>query len=204
MADVLWDKAKTLILPFVKDCPWDMAEQTLLLSAREYYRETLTWGMWIDDVFTIANLSDYLVYAGKNVDVVRVLEGSVGTTNYEGANERDFGALSGSSRGNHMAWYDDAIHVYPTPLVDETPIRVFLAVQPSLASTGLPKDQWTKNIDFLAIGALSKLYLTPDRPYTDMAIGAEKKAEFNRHKARARSLVSKGGFAKMRVRAHYI
>jgi hypothetical protein len=204
MADVLWDKAKALILPFVKDCPWEMAEQTLILAAREYYRETLTWGTWIDDVFTITDLSEYTIYAGRNVEVIRVLEGSVGTSNYEGANEREFGALNGRSAGNFMAWYDDAIHIYPTPRIDEVPIRVFLAVQPSLASTGIPKDQWTKNIDFLAIGALSKLYLTPDRPYTDMGIGAEKKAEFARQKARARSLVSKGGFAKLRVKAHYI
>lgn len=203
MAEIKWEAAKDLILPLIKDCPWPMARQALIRAAREFYRDTLAWASWSDDVFTIAGLDEYAPYAGSNVEVVRILKGLVGTTEYVGANERDFGlGKIEQSKQNLMSWYEDAIHLYPMPVIDDLPVKAYMAVRPTWASTGLPKEQW-KHIDWLIEGALEKLHMTAGKPYTDMKEGLARRELFRIAKGKARSDTAKGGYAKQRVAGHY-
>lgn len=203
MADVPWITAQPLILAELKDCPWPMAEQHLKVAAREFFRDTKCWGVWTDDMFTIAEMGEYIPYAGARHEVISVLECSVGTQAYAGANERDYGdAVTKRSSRNLAAWYNDALWLWPIPAADDLPIKAFIAVRPTMNSIGLPKEQY-KFIDDIVCGAVAKLMAIPNRPYSDPTQALIKKQEFQRAKNRARSDAAKGGYAVKRVVGHY-
>jgi hypothetical protein len=179
-----------------------MAEQALKEAARDFFEDTRAWGVWSDDLFTIAQLADYALYTVRGSEVVTVLNCKVGGSEYVGRNERDYRDAQSSNEGGRIAsYFDNALWLLPVPAADELPIRAFVAVKPTMESTGLPAEQW-RWLDWFLPGALERLHGTPERPYTNPQKAAEYMSIFNGKKAKARNKVGKGGFARQRVTPH--
>jgi len=66
-------------------------------------------------------------------------------------------------------------------------LTLTLALQPSQSSTGLPKWIATQYLYDLADGAISRLMLMPNKPWTDLQNGADRRAKFDAAIANARA-----------------
>jgi hypothetical protein len=198
-----WAKALEKLLPLLRDCPAPMATLQLVQAAREYFDHTSAWGLWTDDLFTVANSRDYVPFAGREAEVLKVRECKVGATNFVGGNEQDYGAAQNDNSGTPIAsWFDNSLYLWPVPTVDELPIRAYLLLRPKDSSTGLPQQIWVQHIDSIVIGALRNLFGAHDKPYSDASQHAKYEVMFKRAKDNARSAATKGGFARKRVVYH--
>lgn len=69
------------------------------------------------------------------------------------------------------------LRAYPIPVADVS-FELLMSVQPGDNATGIPDDLAMRYRDAIAAGALSRLMLSPKKPYSDDARGQLKRAEF--------------------------
>lgn len=195
-----WISARDKVLPLLRDCPWPMAKIQLIEAAREYFTETGAWGIWTDDLFTVATIGEYIPYSGKQSEVYDVRECKVGTIDHSGANERDYGSAQNDQKAAPIAsWFNNQLNIWPLPTQNNLAIRAFLLVRPADAATGLPREQWVPHIDHVVLGALRNLYGAHDKPYSNPQKYAEHKEMFTNAMNKARSAAAKGGYARKRT-----
>lgn len=83
-------------------------------------------------------------------------------------------------------------------------LTLTLALQPSQAATSFPKWIFNQYLYVLAEGALAKLMMMPNKPWTDIKNGADRRTKFEAGMANARaSAVSALGSAPQRVSAQH-
>jgi len=83
-------------------------------------------------------------------------------------------------------------------------LTLTLALQPSQAATSFPKWIFNQYLYVLAEGALAKLMMMPNKPWTDIQNGADRRTKFEAGIANARaSAVSALGSAPQRVTAQH-
>jgi len=83
-------------------------------------------------------------------------------------------------------------------------LTLTLALQPSQAATGFPKWIFNQYLYVLAEGALAKLMMMPNKPWTDIKNGADRRTKFEAGIANARaSAVSALGSAPQRVASQH-
>lgn len=80
--------------------------------------------------------------------------------------------------------------VPPTSITDG--LTMTLALQPNQSATGFPKWIFNQYIYALADGALAKLMLMPNKPWTDAKTGADRRNRFEAAIANARNSVTSG------------
>lgn len=182
-------------------CPEPFALQALQDAAIEFCREalpviedlaavTVTQG---DGTYTLSINADRRV-----VQVMRLtLDGTVLTPVQPDRLPADWTSVTGTP----IAYFqrnDTDIVLYPTPDAGGSLVAT-VAVAPSRAAASIDDilaDRW---LDGLVAGALAKVLLTANQPYSDPARGAYFKQEFGRAKVEA-GIVSAKGYTRAPLR----
>jgi len=155
-------------------CSSTLAQYALRRAAREFLRKT---GIWQETITmdVVADQSEYtLASAVASATIYRIV--SVNTNGGEGDN---LPAEQYEFTDNTTLTLDDAY----TPTDAETDgLVVVVSLIPPLVGTDFTVsailDRWAEAI---IAKAISDLAMVPKRPYTDFAVAALKKAEYDRH-----------------------
>jgi hypothetical protein len=201
---VKWAQAQSLILPFVKDCPWPMAEVCLQQAAREFFERSYTWRVWTDDLYTIAGLAEYDLFVGKGAEVSSVIDAIIGGRKVQCFTQNDWGYIQADvSSASGVSWFESQLHINPVPKVDELPIKALVSLRPDLNIEGLPETQW-EYITKIVLGALARIYGATDKPYSNPGEATKHELMFQSAYFRERSKAEKSGFTRSRVVGHYL
>lgn len=198
MNTVLWAEAQSLILPDLKDCPWEMAESRLILAAREFFSRSQAWRGKLDAITSIAGVADYPeIVEQQHVDIVRVLSAYYGDTPIEPLVATDFFEEQREDPGTEarpsfMTVEGDVLYLHRAPLESGVVIHVEATYKPALSATGLPQDLWGQYIEHIAEGAKARLYASQAKPYSDLNLAAAARSVFNREISKAYMRASKG------------
>lgn len=203
-----WDDARDLILPDVPGCPWEMARSRLILAAREFFSRSGTWSATLDPIPSQLGVAEYPeIVPTANMEIVRIRQCYYGTKELEPLTpdeffDRQMDAPSGLPE--FMTVDADVLILSGAPTESGVDIVVEATFKPSLANEGLPNDLWDQHIEAIVEGAKARLYKSPKKPYTDLALSADARGAFLRLAGIARTRAAQGSTkARRRVRAHY-
>lgn len=205
---ILWADAKSLILPDLKDCPWEMAKSRLILAAREFYARTGAWRQELETT-SIADVADYPEVSPNDAELVRAKSAFYGTEEITPLVPTDFFKEqtedpSSATTPEFMTVNAGVLWLHRPPLESGVEIKAEVTLKPLLTATGLPEDLWNEHIEHIVEGAKYRLYKSQAKPYTDLNLAALARDAFTRAMGVSGSRARRGSTrAARRVRAHY-
>ena len=206
---VEWNQAQPLILPDLRDCPWEMAQSRLVLAAREFFARSGAWRQELDTT-SIQGERDYPELVDlMDAEIVRVKRAFYGTQEIRPMLPTDFFKEVAEDPGTEttpqwMTVVEDTLYLHRAPLESGVLIKAECTFKPALTARGLPADLWNQHIEHIAEGAKARLYASQAKPYTDLNLAAIARDAFNREIGKAMARASRGSTrAARRVRAHF-
>lgn len=206
---IRWNKAADLLLPELTDCPWPMAENRLILAAREFFTKSGAWRHTLEPFYSYANINEYEAADIPDAEIVRLILGF-----YDGREldpltpdqwERvsaDQGEVVGQPK--YMSYSDELILVHPAPGSDGKEMRATVTLRPQLNAKGLEDQLWNDYIEVIVEGAKQRLYLSQGKPYTEPKLAAAAGARFKEGLKSAQWKIAKGQTrGRGRVKAHF-
>lgn len=197
------------VLPYVPNCFEEQARIAIRNACIDFCRDSLVLQEDLDPIGSIKGTNTYdvdvptgyvltqilsLYYVGRRLERKSQLE-------LEKLYTRDWQTLVGTPRA-FTQFTPDTFSVAMNP--DETVRNAFtgrIAYTPSRASTTVEDVVFERYVDDIVAGALARLMVTPDQPYSDLKMAAVNAAKFKAGAAAARSFVNGGmNHAPMRVR----
>jgi hypothetical protein len=67
-----WSAFLPDVLQHVPGCPDPVAEHALLRAAQEFFETTRIWKLWLPDMLTVADETDYLLFLEPKSELVRL------------------------------------------------------------------------------------------------------------------------------------
>lgn len=212
MANIQYSDLIDEVLPQLAADPSDpVTEQAIKRAVIEFCRESWVWQHFPDPQNVRSGVADYDLEPPSGADIVTVIDAeynrvpltakSVAWLNKEIPGWRTTGAAV-----KHYTQIDtDQVILAPLPAENITNGLVMtLALQPSQTATAFPK--WIANqyIYQIAEGAIAKLMLMPNKPWTDLVNGQDHRHRFEQAFNDAReSALSALGRAAVRVSAQH-
>lgn len=197
------------VLPFAPNCFEEQARVAIRNACVDFCRETLLLQEDLDPIGAIKGENTYdvdvptgyvlaqimsLYYLGRRLERKSQLE-------LERLYTRDWQSLAGTPQV--FTQFDTTTFTVALSPA-ETARGAFtgrIAFMPSRASTTIEDVLYERYLDDIAAGALSRLMVTPDQPYTDLKAAAANAGRFRSGVAMARAFVNGGmNRAPMRVR----
>lgn len=178
----LWRDAAAMILPDLNDCPWEMAQNRLLLTARDFYTRSLAWRHSLEPFLTQAGVDEYDAVDFSGAEVVRVFDAWYGSQPLDPmtADQGQENAADAATSGvpTKISYSDQALYLSPTPAEGGVLVRADVALRPTLAATGLSDSLWALHIEAIVDGAKARLFSAQGKPYTDPNAGTEARFRF--------------------------
>jgi hypothetical protein len=200
------------VLPQLAADPSDpVTEQAIKRAVIEFCRESWIWQFFPEAQNVRSGVAEYDIEPPSGADVVTVVDvecnrvpltpKSVAWLNKETPGWRTTGAAI-----KHYTQIDtDQLILAPLPAENITSgLAMTVALQPSQSATSFPK--WIANqfIYQIADGAIAKLMLMPNKPWTDLVNGQDHRTRFEQAFNDAReSAISALGRAAVRVSAQH-
>lgn len=188
-------------------CAEFSAEQAVLDACIQFCRETLAMQQFLSAVTVTPGTADYALNAGAGLVAVKVMEASLDGYTLEPAALADLARVADwNVETGPVECYtqlgDGAMKLYRVPDAAGS-LRIRAAVAPTRAATAVPDmlaDRW---LDAVTSGALSRLLMQPDRPYTNPKLAQVHLQNFFAEIAKVRVEATKGFTnAPLRVRSH--
>lgn len=212
MANIQYSDLIDEVLPQLAADPSDpVTEQAIKRAVIEFCRESWIWQFFPDAQNVRSGTAEYDIEPPSGADVVTVVDveynrvpltpKSVAWLNKEIPGWRTTGAAV-----KHYTQIDtEQVILAPLPAENITNGLVMtVALQPSQKATGFPSWIAAQYIYQIAEGAMAKLMLMPNKPWTDMATGQDHRTRFEQAFNDAReSAVSALGRAAVRVSAQH-
>lgn len=195
MANTQYSDLISEVLPQLAADPSDpVTEQAIKRAVIEFCRESWVWRYIPDTQDVVAGLLEYDLEPPQGADVVAVLDVQVNNVpvtsrTIEMLNQEFPGWRTTSKTTKHFTQVDTSqILLAPLPEVGITAgLSMTLALQPKLTATSFPS--WIANqyMERLADGAVGRLMLMSNKPWSDPANGADHRRRFEAAIANARN-----------------
>lgn len=175
----------------VPGCPEPTAEQALLDTAIEFCEKTLVLRQELDVIVTRDGLGQFdLDPPTDQHAIARVVSVTFDGRPLKGAFPDDTYALD-TNTGNPRIYYtrrtdnEFTLNLYPVPDSRKRVITT-VALRPTRNATEIDDDLYNYHADALVHGAVSRLTVIPNQPFTDLAYASASLAMFRDDMARAK------------------
>lgn len=212
MANIKYSELLDEVLPYLAADPSDpVTENAIKRSVIEFCAGSWIWKHLPDPLDVVAGESAYDIEPIPGTDVTTVLAAELdgvplAPKDIPWLNREIPRWRTVAARPKYFTQVD-AEQVMLAALPDVSipaGLTMTLALQPSHASTGFPKWIFNQYIYVLAEGSLAKLMMMPNKPWTDIENGADRRTKFEAGIANARaSAVSALGSAPQRVSSQH-
>lgn len=191
---MLWRDFEPYVLPYVIGCPLPVLEHHARLTAIDWCRKTLCLQRTLEPESTSGVSHEIDILAPSGMQVVRPLDVAV-----DGKERTMATALEGirlaraQSRHEFCFTQDNAtLFVHPLEAAGKQ-VVITAALMPALGtSTGLDDDIALEHADDIAKGIAAAILKIPKQDFTDMALSADMKAEYERRRATIAAKYSRG------------
>ena len=173
------------------------AERELRRAAQEFCERTKAWKEDLDPAYIFPNVELYDVETPKGATILKIAE-----IKQDGHNIHlmtpDSGYRSGVEFISPMQF-----RMVPMP-VSRSILRMRAVLQPDHDAPGVADLIYNQYAELIGAGAKARLYLQPEKPYTNPALAAVEKEKFEQGIARVKLDAAKGySGAPLRTRAFY-
>lgn len=176
----LWSAMYPEVLVHVQGCPDPLLDQEILKAAREFFRRTRAWQLWLDPVTTSASSRQYSLTLPTSSDVVSIdgatlnsfpvtLKGYAQTTaDPEG---------STNSEGQFLTTVDLLSVVLSQSVSTGDSLQVLASLMPSTGALGLDDGLFDRHRSAIAEGAIASLARIPG-PFQSSGVSAQARSLF--------------------------
>lgn len=195
MANIKYSDLLTEVLPNLAADPSDpVTEHAIRRAVTEFCAESWIWKDLSDPIDVEAGESFYDLEPPNGTDIVAVMDVAYNGVPLEhkelswlDVNLPGWRTTTGTPMYVTQVDMDQVIlaPVPPDTLTDG--ITLTVALQPSQNSTGVPKWIINQHLYAIADGAIARLMLMPNKPWTDLANGSDRRAQFQAAIANARA-----------------
>ncbi len=197
MLAVDWRKFLPLVRMSAAQCPVSAMLAKLREAAREFCSRARVWVIVSEATDILAGESVYGLRGPTGADVCGVLSVRHKGRKLKAMTPEQWSALPEAADANPTCFTvtePGLVHLYPRPTENQPGVLFIEAVvQPSLSSAQAPEFLLSKHGAVIAQGALARLMLIPDRPWTDPNLAAVCERKFEDGIAGARIVVDQGG-----------
>jgi hypothetical protein len=183
----LWASWLPDLLPQLPGCPIPIVEHELRRAAQMFFDKTRAWNVTLAALPVIA-AQDTVTVAPTSVEqeLVRIGQAWYDDAPLSGLTGDEMSEQFGDNWQDHTgvpkAFVEETpgvLRLYPVP-VDAATVGLVarIAVKPSEASTGIPDELAVKHRTALTDGALGKLMLYVDKPWSNADFGVKHSADF--------------------------
>ena len=174
------------LLPRLPQCPVAIVERELLRAAQVFFERSRAWTVDVDAIPVEAGNVDLSILPEDfECDLVRINDLwfdatrlSV-TTSVQLARHSSDDWRSHSGRPNaYLQNIPGVVRLYPIP-VDAGEVSVNLSVKPSDSASGIPDELYVAFREQIRLGAMARLMLYEDKPWSKPDAGVKAEAEFN-------------------------
>lgn len=182
-------------LPDLPGVVRSVAERQLILACREFFDRTYAWQVALPDQHAKAGARQYWLSPYDQVsNVVGVLGIGFNGTQLTPLKQRP-ARIAESTTPSHYyaASIPDCIELFPqlTEDVDEA-LTFYLALTPKQSVEHLPRIAAIKFYDAILDGFLARMYMQPNKPYSQPQLGVERRRSFVAAISRFKGLARQG------------
>jgi hypothetical protein len=167
-----WDKFLKDVLPWTPGCPEPIAEHAVLRAAQEYLEGTRIWKLWLPDITTEAERTEYDLDLEPASELVRLERA---TLNGRPIRVRSVDELPEDWR-TYTSGIEDGVHtldgrtmvLLPAQAADMV-VKVEASMRPSDSATGVEDFIFNRYCAQIATGAVAALKGHTDKSYSDLA-----------------------------------
>lgn len=187
------------VLPYLAAYPSDtLAENAIKRAAIEFCSGSMIWKHLPDAMDVIAGENEYILELPQGAEVSMVLNVSLDGAQLDPKtvdwlDSQCSGWLTDAAKPDYYTQIESE-KIILAPLPSETVtagLVLSFALQPSLTSTSFPKWIFSKFPYAITDGALAKLMLIPNKPWTDIQNGSDRRSRFESAIGTARESSSK-------------
>lgn len=167
-----WSRFYPDLLMHVPGCPDPVADQELRRAAREFFRRTRAWAVWLDAVVTASGARTYDLDIPSDSQVVRIEKATV--------NGEPFNLLSvtqltkdietESSEQSGVATIDRETFTLTDGYPDGTSVKVRVSLMPSKQAYGIPDELFYRYSDDIVEGAKRNLMLFANTSFSNASM----------------------------------
>jgi hypothetical protein len=176
----LWSDFYDLVLPDLPGCPEVAADQALRQVAIAFCEQSLAWRWRHPDIPVVAGTSryDYMPLGNAAVHAVtwaRFNEGDIEPVAEADISIHDWRNATGHPR--YVLGDATGITLVPRPDLPGT-LTLEVVLKPALDATGVEDDIFREYHQVIAHGAIGRLMLSPNKPYTNGQLAGLHQFEF--------------------------
>lgn len=206
MSTATWDQFYDEVLPYVRGCGVEMAKAKIIDAAIEFCAETFVWKADHAPIDAVADQHTYdFVPPVANTKVERIDRAWYDDKEILPKTEAELRELYANwptEAGTPLYYLQEGlenVRLVPYPSASLTGALVMkVSLRPSTAATGVDTTIWERYVDDVAAGALAKLFVMPDKPWTNTAQAGYYGGMFEAAKDLARLKAFKG-FTRARI-----
>ena len=176
--------AITRVLSETNSAPRSLVEQYLLTAARDFCRHTSIWTRTTEQDL-IAGQQDYVIEEPDDVSVVGTIRVKADGTFFTPINELN-PPLYTPTNSYSVDHDTQTITLSRNDIPDLVGGLTIIAWYQPETLEAIPPSIWNNYTETLVEGTLSKMFQTPNRPYTNFALGSLHGKRFKGQKGRAR------------------
>lgn len=195
------------VLPHVPGAPDVACVQEIRKAAIEFCEQSKVWQSIMPAIGVTALTAEYAVPVPTDANSVMVMElyfrGSRLPPKYP--DQLKDTMHNWFDQTGEPRWFtqldQDNVRLIPIPAATESAVlRMRTAFKPTHEATTLPDILWTQYRNEIAQGAMGRLMLTPDKPWTNVELGAALLQQFDSAVSKAKVDAAKG-FSRAPLRA---
>lgn len=191
------------VLTSVIGCPDGLARQAVVDAAIEFCEETGIVRMMADTANTVPGVGTYDVYVPSGQRVALTQRTWYGTKELKPASSQQIDNVlayapgvddATKSAGEPTSFYEIApgeVAVFPIPL-EIKPLTFRVVTKPARAATQLEDVLFEDWVDAVVAGALARIQIIPDQPFSSPPLAQMNQAKFESMKGRARAEALRG------------
>lgn len=196
-----WDAFLPSVLPYCPGCPDMVAEDEVRNAAEEFLAETHAWRFWTTPVDTVANQKEYTLVLPEHSRAVKLhevlLNGEPLAIDIVRAGDQHYHVKASMPTFGVLTLGPDAPG-------EDLPLSAHVSLSLKTTATGLPDELFDAYRMAIAEGAIARLCMAVDKPYTNPARAAASRSRFDAVMASARFNRTRGNSsAPQRVRGHF-
>lgn len=174
------------------------AERELRRAAQEFFEKTKCWKADLDPVYLFPGIESYDVDVPKGATVVKIEQAT-------DAGGHHLNLLTPGQGGTGIAFQTQLQFLaIPVPTARSI-VKLRAVLMPNHAATGIEDALFDQYAEIIGRGAKARLYLQPQKTYTNPELAAVEKEEFTLAIAREKVAAAKGfSGAPLRTKPQYL
>lgn len=179
-----WETFLKDVLPWTPGCPEPVAEHAVRRAAQEYLEATRLWKLWLPDVITAVDRTEYDIELEPKSVLVRLERATLNgcpirTRSVDELPDEWQTYTSGIERGVHTT-DGETLFLLPAQAAGMV-LKVEAAMRPSDEATGIEDHIFNRHSVHIAAGAIAALKGQAEKSYSDPAGAMEWQGKFHGH-----------------------